>query len=192
MPLNGFNNKRFILDFIYDVVILSSMKILKLFAFIPLMVASANAQTLDNTYTAWSVFTIMQEGSKVCYMTSAPSGKDFKGTRDEPYALVTFRNATTTEVSISGGYAFKEESIVKATVGKDPFELFTTKETPKLAWAKDAKIDQTMVERMAASDSMIVEGVAADGTKSVDGYDLKGFPDAYKRMRQLCMTKTPE
>ncbi len=145
----------------------------------------ASAQVLDKVIKDWSVFTITQDGEKICYIASLPKKK--KGNyrrRDEPYFLVTHRTATTDEVSTSSGYAYKIKEDVQITVNsKDKYNFFTQDE---LAWAKDSGTDSEIVDKMKKGSSLDVKGYSKAGTYSLDTYSLSGFTAAYDRMKELC------
>ncbi len=153
-----------------------------------IIAGSANAQSLDSTHKNWNVFTINQTGKKICYMTSVPTDK--KGNyrrRNEPYALITYRGNNVSEVSFSSGYPYKKNGIVKLDVeGKIKSDLFTTEETPRIAWAKDAAEDKKLVEAMKAGSKMTVRGDSRLKTYSIDTYNLSGFTAAYERMIKVC------
>lgn len=149
---------------------------------------SALAQTADKSFRDWTVFTIQQDGARVCYVTSAPISK--KGNykrRGEPYLLVTHRGKDKAEISVSSGYPYKQGSDVKLSVGKKfTSSLFTTDETPNIAWAESEEEDANIVQHMIKGSDLEVRGNSRLGTYSVDTYSLMGFTSAYKRMKSLC------
>lgn len=153
--------------------------------FITLALSStAHAQQLDKTFSDWNVYTVTQDGSKICYMASAPTKK--KGTynkRGEPYLLVTHRSADSDEVSTSSGYPYKKDSEVSASLDGVLYKMFTKDE---LAWAYDEHQDQSMVSAMKRGMKLNIKGESQVGTTSEDLYSLKGFTSAYKRMKELC------
>lgn len=148
---------------------------------------SATAQTLDSEHKAWSVFTIKQDGEKICYITSAPVKKtgNYKR-RAKPYILVTYRKGAPAEVSVNSGYPYKKDSEVTLTTGKSKYALFTTEETPKIAWAKTSKDDDKIVKNMIKGTKIIAKAKSRLGSHSTDTYSLSGFTKAYNRMKALC------
>ncbi len=151
-------------------------------------IAHANDSVFDSEHRAWSVFSVNQSGDKVCYITSSPVAKtgNYKR-RGEPYALVTYRGDNISEVSISSGYPYKKSSTVDMKVSDiHNFKLFTTEETPRIAWAKSAKDDKELIELMKRGTQLTAKGYSQLGTYSVDTYSLFGFTKAYKRMIELC------
>lgn len=145
---------------------------------------AAHAQQLDSVHKDWNVFTITQQGKKVCYIASAP--KDKKGNynkRGEPYVLVTHLNGKADEASTSSGYPYKSGSEVAFTVDGKGYKLFTKGE---LAWAYDSGQDKQIVSAMKAGSKLNVKGTSTKGTYSQDSYSLSGFTAAYNRMKALC------
>ena len=150
--------------------------------------ASASDPVLDSENKAWSVFTLNQSGQKICYVTSSPIKKDgdYKR-RGEPYLLVTYRGDNVAEISVSSGYPYKKGSKVDASVDdKHNYKLFTTDETPKIAWAVDRKTDTQIIESMISGGKFSATGHSRLGTYSKDTYSLLGFTKSYKRMKTLC------
>lgn len=144
----------------------------------------AAAQEFVSKHGDWLVFTVQKGGSKVCYIASEPVKKtgDF-GNRSEPYLLVTSRNATTDEVSVSSGYPYKVDSKVKVEVDSNKFEFFTK---DILAWAYDAKQDAQVVGAMKKGNRLTVRGTSQKDTFSLDTYSLKGVSAAYNAMKAQC------
>lgn len=146
--------------------------------------AALDAQVLDSTHKNWNVFTINQDGKKICYIASLPKSK--KGNykrRDEPYFLVTHRGNKQDEVSTSSGYPYNQKKDVEVTIDGKKYKLFTKGE---LAWAPDSKQDNDMVVDMRKGNRMTVKGYSRLGTYSIDTYSLAGVTAAHKRMKALC------
>ncbi len=147
-----------------------------------------HAQTLDSEFKDWAVFSLQQDGQKVCYMTSATTREsgNYKR-RGKPYLLVTYRGREIAEVSVSSGYPYKTGSKVTLKVdGRTNFQLFTTDETPKIAWAKDSAEDASIIQRFIKGNRVTAKGYSKLGTYSLDTYSLLGFTKAYNRMKTLC------
>lgn len=146
------------------------------------------AQQLDNIFNDWYVFTLQQQGKKICYIASYPNRKT--GTykkRGEPYLLITHRSATVDEVSVSSGYPYKQNSKVVAKIdSKQSFDMFTSPEVPEVAWARDTTQDEKMVEALRKGTNVSVRGSSQAGSYSEDKYSLNGLAKAYQRMKSLC------
>jgi len=149
---------------------------------------NASAQNFIEEFKAWGVFSIIQEGEKVCYMTSTPSNKRGNySKRGEPYMLVTYRQSGVSEVSLNSGYPFKSGSDVAVRIdNRHNYSFFTSKETPEMAWAKDSKTDKQVVKRLKAGNNLTAKGYSRKGTYSLDTYSLSGFTAAYKKMVNSC------
>jgi hypothetical protein len=146
------------------------------------------AQTLEGEFKHWRVFTLTRDKQKLCYITGSPATKTGTPKRpDMPYVVVAHRGANASEVSVSAGYAYKNESTAAITVDAKPArEFFTSTKTPKIAWARDATEDKGVVEDMLQGKKMTVAGTGQGKTSSQDTYDLQGFAQAYTRMQELC------
>jgi hypothetical protein len=144
--------------------------------FAALSAASASAQTVDNQYRDWTVFT--HDG--MCYIGTAPKSGEKDG---KIYLLITQRKQNVDEVSTSFGSAFKTESNVELNVDKNSFKLFTQDE---VAWARDEATDKRIVDAMKKGSSATVKGTLANGKTSTQKFSLSGFSAAHKRMRDLC------
>lgn len=152
--------------------------------FIFCITSHAHAQQLQKTYKDWNVYTMMQNGQKVCYMASAPKSKKGNYTkRGEPYILITHVKKDVDEVSSSSGYPYKRGKEVIVEIDKKKNKLFTKGE---LAWAYDSLQDKKMIKAMKKGLNLKVRGTSQRGTYSTDTYSLKGFTSAYKKMVKLC------
>jgi len=146
------------------------------------------AQTLDSEHKYWSVFKMKQNGKNVCYITSTPKSEAGNYTRrGEPYLLVTYRGNGVSEVSASSGYPYKPDSDVKVTIDKKhKISLFTSSDTPKIAWANNAAEDKKLVQLMKKGNSIKVHAISKKNTYSKDTYSLFGFSKAFNRMKSAC------
>ena len=138
--------------------------------------SAASAQTVDNQFKDWTVFT--HEG--LCYIGTAPkdSAKDGK-----VYLLVTQRKKNVDEVSASLGEALKAETPVSLTIGKTDFKLFSQEE---VAWARDEATDAKIVGALKKASSVSVKATLESGKTATQKFSLSGFAAAYKRMQALC------
>ncbi len=142
----------------------------------------------EKTFKDWTVFTVMQDGDKVCYMTSTPTKEEgnYKR-RGEPYLLVTYRGKGLSEVSVSSGYPYKKGSEVKVKIDQRlSKDLFTSEDTPRIAWAKTSDDDKSIVANMKKGFKLTARGTSQLGTYSEDTYSLSGFTNAHKHMVSLC------
>jgi hypothetical protein len=145
--------------------------------------SAAHAQKLETSISDWNVMTMQKEGRTICYIGSKPV--DSTGTfkkRGEAFVLVTMRDASTDEVSVTSGYPYAKDQVSVDIEGKT-FAMFSEEET---AWAPDDKQDKTMIDAMKKGKLLIVKGTSQKDTASEDTYSLKGFSSAYKDMKKRC------
>lgn len=152
---------------------------LLLFVFSGLSVLAA--PTLEGTHKNWKVYRIREGGKALCYIASEPvkeSGSFSK--RGKPYAIVTRRSSSQSEVNVSSGYEYKPHREVRLTVGGKSWSLFTQGEQ---AWAKTEQEDTAIIAAMKRENRMIVKGTSAKNTSSQDIYSLAGFSAAFGQMQ---------
>jgi Invasion associated locus B (IalB) protein len=140
------------------------------------------------SYKNWSVFTLKQGKDMTCYTVAAPKGSTgtFKK-RDKPYIMVSFEKGRGGQVASYSGYPYKVGSTVGLDVdAKWQFDLFTSAETPGIAWAKDSAGDLNAITRMKNGYSVSVSAESQKGTTSKDTYSLDGFAKAYAKSKELC------
>ncbi|CAK0756620.1 hypothetical protein WCLP8_2770005 [uncultured Gammaproteobacteria bacterium] len=146
------------------------------------------AQSLGS-FKDWSAYTFVENGNKVCYMSSEPKKKE-PGTakRGKIFFLITHRPAEKSldVVSVVAGYAYKKGSAATVTIDKKAFSLFVDRET---AWAKDDKTDTLIVTAMRSGTQLVVKGTSLRGTNTTDTYSLSGTDAAYKAINDACGVK---
>lgn len=152
----------------------------------------SNAPKLIGTYGNWRAYTAVENGNKVCYMSSYPLKETGKYKKRGPvYMVIAHRPylKSYNVVSFDAGYPFKKDAKIDVKVeGKKrkSFKLFTDKET---AWCADAKTDKTLTNAIKAGEKIIVTGKSSRGTKTVDNYSLKGSSAAYRAICKACKVK---
>lgn len=159
----------------------------------PVVLAAAPAYAgepkLLATEGKWSAYSFIENKKKVCYILSQPEKAEGKyGSRGEIYALITNRPADGSRnvFSYIAGYPYKPGSDVTVKIDGHSFTLFTQDDT---AWAPDAATDTKIAEAMSKGSSMVVTGVSARGTETLDTYSLVGSGAAHKAMAAECETK---
>ena len=150
--------------------------------------ASGNGVLVGN-YGDWSVYTFLEEGKKVCFMSGQPRKEEgnYKK-RGDVFFFVTHWSGEGNKnvVSVSNGYPFKEGSVVTASIGGRKFTLFTRDE---MAWTENQKEDEALVALLKKKSSLIVRGTSSRGTKTKDTYSLKGSTAAWRAMNKECTKK---
>lgn len=87
------------------------------------------------------------------------------------------------------GYRFKAGSDATAQIGSSTFRLFTNRDR---ALVKSLNEQAKMVHAMRDTDSVVIKGVSAKGTQSIDTFTLQGFGDAIDRAYQECIPTEPQ
>lgn len=177
---------------------------------VALWTPAALAQESNNrvaAHTDWSVFedtiTVNGQQSRSCWAVSAP--KEQVNTRDgrvvaakrDPSYFIVFFNPTlgaNGQVSVTGGYPYREGSFVSVDIGGTKFDLFTGKEddpgTPvvetEMAWTASDTEDSKLVTAMKRGADAVVVGTSSRGTKTTDTYSLFGFTAAVEDAEKRC------
>jgi invasion protein IalB len=137
-------------------------------------------------YGAWQALTFEENGKTGCYIISEPERSEGNySSRGKVYALVTHRPDANqlNVVTVIAGYNFKPDSDVVVEIGDQVFKLFTSKGT---AWTPTEEGDRQMVAAMKEGSGMVVRGVSARDTETVDTYSLQGFTRAYNAIGEAC------
>lgn len=143
------------------------------------------------TQTDWSVF--VEDNPTQCWIVSAPKsirntkdGREVAARRGEIRLFVSFwpGQEKKGEVSVTGGYGYREGSTVSMTIGSSTFELFTDGE---LAWGASPAEDQRIVNAMKRGSQAVVVGVSQrSGTRTEDTFSLLGFTAAVEDAESRC------
>jgi hypothetical protein len=153
----------------------------------------AMAQESSNrvaTETDWSVF--VEDNPTQCWIVSAPKsirntkdGREVAARRGDIRLFVSFWPGQDKkgEVSVTGGYPYRDGSTVSMTIGSSSFELFTEGE---LAWSASPAEDQRIVSAMKRGAQAVVVGVSGRGTRTEDTFSLLGFTAAVEDAETRC------
>jgi hypothetical protein len=151
-------------------------------------VAGGAEPTLIGQFGTWGAYSATPNGKKVCFALAKPSSSKTNPPnrpRDPAYAFVSTRPAekVNNEVSVMIGYALKPGSESSVEVGGAAFAMYTQGDG---LWIKNAAEEERMVEAMRKSADLVVKGVSAKGTETVDTFSLKGLAQALDRIAQDC------
>lgn len=161
--------------------------ILTILFFLPAPARAAEDPFLIGTFDSWNAYYFMDNGNKVCFMSAAP--KEQKGIgnrkRGEVLLFITHWPADNTKnvVSISTGYPYAQNSMVKAEIGGKKFDMFTEGE---MAWTKDQGTDNALTDAIRRGATLNVTGSSSRGTVTTDVYTLKGSAAAYDAISKSC------
>ncbi len=149
--------------------------------------AGAQDVTVLGVHGKWTAFTYRENGQQVCYIAAKPDKSEgtYKS-RDDVLLLVTHRPAEKAfdVVSVVAGYQYKPDTDAQLLVGNQKFDLFTV--GSDRAWARDSKIDRTIVQTMIKGSGALVKGTSGRGTTTTDTYSLSGFTAAHKSISETC------
>ena len=154
--------------------------------------APAAAQESENrvsTLTDWSVF--VEDDPQQCWIVSAPKsirntrdGREVQARRGDIRLFVSFFPGQDRlgEVSVTGGYPYREGSTVTMTVGTDSFEFVTDGE---FAWAQPDE-DDAITAALRRGTQAVVVGESGRGTRTEDTFSLLGFTAAIEDAAGRC------
>ena len=139
------------------------------------------------TFGDWTAYTYGNENGKICYIASEPiksSGKYSK--RDDIFLMITHRptEKAFNVINTVAGYTYKKDSKPTLTIDKKKAVTLTVHEN--MAWAKDAKTDNLLVEEMKMGSLAVLKGTSKRGTLTTDTFSLKGFSKAYQKINEAC------
>ncbi|WP_345798981.1 invasion associated locus B family protein [Albimonas sp. CAU 1670] len=156
----------------------------------PVQAAAQQSTNRVEAFRDWSVFTA-DAGGPVCWIVTQPQssvakrgGKPVQVQRGDIYLTVAVRprQGVKNEIAMVAGYPFKEGSTVEAEIGSKKFELFTEGEN---AWTYPND-DGDIITAMKAGAAVVLTGVSARGTTTIDRFSLLGFTDALTSAQTRC------
>jgi hypothetical protein len=144
--------------------------------------------TLIGQFGTWGAYTATPNGKKLCFALAKPSASKTNPPnrpRDPAYAFISTRPAekVTNEVSIMIGYAVRPGSESTLEVGGATYTMYTQGDG---LWIKNAAEEERMVEAMRKAADVVVKGVSAKGTETIDTFSMKGLSQALDRLAQDC------
>ena len=134
----------------------------------------------------WETFTVTENDNKICFAQSIPILRAPKKFERNPSRLfITFRPSENMkdEVSVTSGYTFKKENIVKAKTGKKTYDFFSQEE---FAWILDTEEEQRFIKAMKKASRVMIIGRTEKGKQTIDHYSLMGFTKAYNTAKKNC------
>ena len=105
--------------------------------------------------------------------------------RDQAYVYISAwpANGIKAEVSVSSGFVYRRNSIVKLTVGLEEYTLFTATDR---AYVADPTTELRLIDAMKKGSAMLVEGIDERGMRTTDLYSLGGLSQTLQAIRQNC------
>ena len=154
----------------------------------PPAIAGGAEPALIGQFGTWGAYSATPNGKKVCFALAKPSSSKTNPPnrpRDPAYAFVSTRPSekVSNEVSVMIGYALKPGSESTLEVGGASYAMYTQGDG---LWIKNAAEEERMVDAMRKSADLVVKGVSAKGTETIDTFSLKGLAQALDRIAQDC------
>ena len=134
----------------------------------------------------WETFTVTENNNKICFAQSIPILRAPKKFERNPSRLfISFRSTEDIkdEVSVTSGYTFQKEKLVKAKTGKKTYDFFVE---GNFAWILDAEEEQRFIKAMKKASRVMIIGRTDKGKQTVDHYSLMGFSKAYNTAKKNC------
>ena len=151
--------------------------------------AQQESENRVSTQTDWSVF--VEDDPRQCWIVSAPKsirntrdGREVQARRGDIRLFVSYfpDEEKMGEVSVTGGYPYRDGSAVTLTIGSDSFDLLTDGE---YAWAQPDR-DDDVTAAMRRGAQAVVVGVSGRGTRTEDTFSLLGFTAAMEDAESRC------
>lgn len=155
---------------------------------VPPAISGGAEPTLIGQFGTWGAYSAAPNGKKVCFALAKPiSSKSNPPNRprDPAYAFVSTRptEKVFNEVSVMIGYAVKPGADSTVEVGGASYAMYTQGDG---LWIKNAAEETRMVDAMRHASDVVVKGVSAKGTETVDTFSLKGLAQALDKIAQDC------
>ena len=134
----------------------------------------------------WETFTVTENDNKICFAQSIPILRAPKKFERNPSRLfITFRPSENMkdEVSVTSGYTFQKENIVKAKTGKKTYDFFSQED---FAWILDTEEEQRFIKAMKKASRVMIIGRTEKGKQTIDHFSLMGFTKAYDTAKKNC------
>ncbi len=156
--------------------------------------AGAQSNERVAAYKDWSVFN--PSDPKECYIVSPPvsttaerGGNTVSVRRGEVRLFVTIRPdaGVNKEVSYTGGYPFRDGSVVDVAIGSDQHVMNVgSGDSGEWAWPATPERDAALIAAMRRGTNAVVTAVSGRGTTTKDTFSLLGFTAALQEAERLC------
>lgn len=140
--------------------------------------------------TDWAVF--VEDNPTQCWVVSAPKetvntkeGRVVAARRGDIRLWVSYWPGSDKrgEVSFTGGYPFKDGSLVTLQIGTTVYEMFTDGET---AWAASPADDAKIITSMKRGTDAVLSGISSRDTATKDTFSLLGFTASIEDADKRC------
>jgi len=167
-------------------IIKKNLILISIFTLLSLAPTKAEELKKIGKFKDWQTMVLMEPAGTVCFAQSTPVLQAPKKNKRDARLFVTFRpnEKISNEISTTAGYEFNKKNKVKATSGKNKFELNIKQQG--FAWIADNKLEKKMIKVMKKGSRIMIEGHNEEGSHTIDHYSLLGFTKAYSAAKKAC------
>jgi len=136
----------------------------------------------------WSFYIDRSKENKICYIYSKPINSEGNyRKRNEAYFLVKNIENKNSEITISSGFEYKNNSEVKISLKNKEFNIFTFE---NLSWSYNIDQDLDIIKEMKKNNFLEIYSINKYGRYAKDQYSLDGFDRAHHKITQICNNKS--
>jgi hypothetical protein len=148
------------------------------------------AEKSQNTsFEDWHFYIDDSKEKKICYVYSVPKKSDGNyRKRNKPYFMVKNIENGNSEITVSSGFVYQNNSEVQISLKNKKFNIFTFE---NLAWSYSMNQDLDITKEMKKNNSLEIYSINKYGKSSRDTYSLNGFNQAYSKIIQICNNHEP-
>jgi hypothetical protein len=167
-------------------IIKKNLILISIFTLLSLAPTKAEELKKIGKFKDWQTMVLIEPAGTVCFAQSTPVLQAPKKNKRDARLFVTFRpnEKISNEISTTAGYEFNKKNKVKATSGKNKFELNIKQQG--FAWIADNKLEKKMIKVMKKGSRIMIEGYNEEGSHTIDHYSLLGFTKAYSAAKKAC------
>ncbi len=154
--------------------------------------SSTGGPLLLGKFNDWYAYSNGSGASQYCYILSQPKSvqPEDPSRHDTAFFLISSwpGKDVTHEPSIVPGYAYKDETAPRVTIGADKFDFFSRndKEGKGGGWLKETPEEQRLIATMKNGSQMSITGTSSKGVPTNDTYSLAGISAALQKMDAAC------
>ena len=161
---------------------------MRIFFIIILLIFSNQSLALEDEeniiFGDWEFYIDRSKKNKICYIYSKPIKTEGNyRERNRPYFLVKNIENKNSEITISAGFTYKDNSEVNISLVNKKFNIFTFE---NLAWSYNMNQDLEIIKEMKKNNFVEIYSVNKYGKYSKDLYSLKGFNHAHYKITEIC------
>ena len=151
--------------------------------------AVANAATIVNTFSDWTLYASEDGASKLCFLAALPAQTQPTGvSRDAALTYVSAwpRDGVKSEISFKIGFPVKKTTEPIASImgqSASSYKLFVKEDR---AYVADATQELKLLEALKKGSKLTIQAIASDGTTVTDTYLLQGITAGLQALASGC------